>query len=238
VPEGVVLITGGVDVHKRHTEYCFRGWGPGWTSWLIDYGIIDSPKGTPGQIDAALAQVRDIAQQGWPQGGNTVYPALTFIDSGWEPGRVYSAVKAWGGLKWHASKGAERIKGLYQHSKLSNGVTLWTLNAGEWKGRVHSLLRVAVGEAGYFHLPAEVEQYYCKQVTAEALTTEVDNQGREKTRWKPLRKANHLLDCEAMAAAAASIRGVETLGKKDAARPKRAPRARAGIFASGTARKW
>ncbi|MBI5970837.1 MAG: phage terminase large subunit family protein [Deltaproteobacteria bacterium] len=47
IPEGVIILTAGVDVQKNRVYYAVRGWGAASESWLIEnggfYGDTDQP---------------------------------------------------------------------------------------------------------------------------------------------------------------------------------------------------
>ena len=46
LPEGVLMLTAGVDVQDDRLEYEIVGWGAGKRSWGIEYGVLP---GSPGE---------------------------------------------------------------------------------------------------------------------------------------------------------------------------------------------
>jgi hypothetical protein len=51
---------------------------------------------------------------------------------------------------------------------------------------------------GDWTIPRSVEKEYIRQITAEKRIQTTDIKGRSKYEWIPVRKDNHLLDCELM----------------------------------------
>jgi phage terminase large subunit GpA-like protein len=47
VPKGVLVLTAGVDINERTTNYEIVGWGPGYESWGIEYGCINEDPRKP-----------------------------------------------------------------------------------------------------------------------------------------------------------------------------------------------
>jgi phage terminase large subunit GpA-like protein len=48
LPEGVLIVTAGVDVQKRYLECSVWGWGDNKESWLLEHHIIQGPPDDPG----------------------------------------------------------------------------------------------------------------------------------------------------------------------------------------------
>lgn len=215
VPEEVEIITGGIDVGKRVLYYAFRGWAharPYPYSWLIDYGVVDR-LGPNKALSVALGQIADRASDGWLKpDGEIMHPSLILVDSGYEADGVYGFVRGAGQQRWLAYKGAAgaRVNEFKMTKQPESGVILCVGNADIWKTKVHTLLKVREpDQPGYFALPSEIEYYYGKHLTAEEWHETAMEKGKVmQAHWHQLRTANHMFDCEAMAALAARIRGV------------------------------
>jgi phage terminase large subunit GpA-like protein len=215
VPTEVQLITGGVDVHKTVLYYVFRGWAPSRPhpySWLIDYGVVDRV-GADKPLSLALRQIAEAVETGWLKSdGEILTPSLTLIDSGYETDGIYAFVRQQGQRRFLAYKGQVGARiAEYRLSKLpESGVSLVLGNADVWKTKVHILANVGDCDTpGYFALPAETEFWYSRHLTAEEWRETTMEKGKlVAAHWHPIRKQNHLLDCEAMAALAARLRGV------------------------------
>ena len=48
LPEGVLIVTAGVDIQKRYMECSVWGWGENKESWLLEHNIIQGPPDDPG----------------------------------------------------------------------------------------------------------------------------------------------------------------------------------------------
>ena len=79
VPDGVRVLTAGVDVQKNRLVYVVRGWGARATSWLIQQGDLWGPTHEP-EVWGAL---EDLLEQRFD--GRTVRLAL--VDSGFRPNK-------------------------------------------------------------------------------------------------------------------------------------------------------
>ena len=235
VPEGVRVLTAGVDVQKRNLYYTIRGWGVGEESWLIDCGTV----GDLGRLEEAVLD-RSFAGSA----GKAFQVRLVCIDARYQTYRIYQ----------FARKHAARVKAIqgsplrmaspYAMHKVDKhpdtGVALkqsfryWRLDTHYYKDKIVGL----AGEDGAgWHLPEDVPKDYTTQFVSEHKIRERDKYGRNKEVWAPRSagRANHLWDCEVYATAAADILYVWRLrADPPSPRPKRARRA--GPSAGG--RDW
>jgi len=212
-PEGVHIITGGIDVQARVLYYVLRGWAADTSSWLILYGVLDRH----GPLGPALDRMADVFEP--------YSPALVLIDSGYETDAVYKWVRAQGQMRYIAYKGWSGGPPFQRRMQKEFGVKRCDANADIWKLRVHKLLRISRNNPGYFALPQNMEFYYGKHLTAEEWREDEIKKGKLiKAHWERIRKPNHLFDCEAMACCAAGIRGLfRTMRPKTAAVPTEEP---------------
>ena len=220
IPEGVRVLTAGVDVHKRRLNFVVRGWGVGYESWLIDYG----------EIFGEIKYLDDIA---WNHLGgilNTLYGkqgipiALMLIDSGYKPNDepadasvIYQfcyqnkrAAPAKGHDRKTRAYSAANMDISYKGKSIKDGLQLWHLDSDYFKQFVYGRYEWDPEKAGGWHLPAEIEEEYLRQVTAEA---RVEKNGLGV--WEKIRQANHYFDCEYMATAAAHILRLHKLKPDD-----------------------
>ena len=99
------------------------------------------------------------------------------------------------------------------------------IDANYWKSFIHARLAVARGDAGCLSLFGSEEQTH--EIIASHLTAEyrvkTEGRGREVDEWKLkiTRPDNHLLDCIAGAAVAASIEGVKLFGVESSQKRKK-----------------
>lgn len=157
LPQGVLLLTAGVDVQANRLEYEIVGWGAGEESWGVLRGII---RGAPNQretwevLDEVLDREYKFAS------GLKLKVARTFVDSGYATRSVYDYCGA------RAVKGRFAIKGtgaagvplIYKHSYPRNsGIILTVLGVNDGKQIVMSRLGITMRGAEYCHFPRDDE---------------------------------------------------------------------------------
>ena len=206
VPNGVQALTMGVDVQKDRLEYVVRGWGAG-ESWLIDVGEIIGETETENK--GAWIELERFKNARFGRG---FYISRCFVDSGYRTNEVYifcAKHKGWA----YACKGQDtQVKPISVNTVdvkvngkvFTNGVQLWNLHADFFKTWVHDQVNK---EISTWHLPSDVTEDYCKQIVSEAKVAKPSG----RTVWVKLKKANHKLDAEYMARAAAFSLHVDKL---------------------------
>lgn len=218
-PERVQLVTAGVDVQKDGLWVLVRGWmHPDATSHRLAWTFL---RGDP-EFDSvwiALGQALGMRYAGLPV-------ALAFIDSGYRPGDRYVCPEnqVYKYAMRHAAntrptKGRDILPG-GEKQKASQidyipagkrdpiGLQLWHVNTHYYKQTLYGLIRRQGEPPGAWHVPPDVEDSYCKQVTNEQLVI-LSSGGH---RWiRTGDRQNHALDCEVLARAAADVLNVEFL---------------------------
>lgn len=215
VPAGVRAVTCGVDVQKSKLVYAVRGWGSRSESWLIEAGELwgETERGDVwqdlyGLLDRALdgKRIRRMA-----------------VDSGYRPGdkwkrpdnMVYAFCLA-NRTRTMATKGHDSqskplspslIDVTVNGRLMKNGLQLWHLDSDFFKSWVHARLQWPADQPGAWHVPSDVTDDYCQQVTAEARVTKPSG----RVVWVRIRKDNHYLDCEALNVAAAYSLGLHRI---------------------------
>lgn len=208
LPEGVRIITMGVDVQGNRLVYVIRGYGAREESWLLDAGELYGPTS---QEDVWL-DLADVIEQ--PVGGRHIH--RVFVDAGFRPGkkdmvpehRVYEFARRHSRVVF-PSKGFETRPTPVQiatHEVNPDGskasrytLQLARLDTDFLKSWVHSRIRWPKGQPGAWHVFQDITEQYCRQVVSEVRGKKP--QGGYK--WVPLSRDNHFLDAEAMAYAAA-----------------------------------
>lgn len=218
VPSGARHLTCGVDVQKNRLIYVVRGWGSRSESWLIDAGELWGETERP-DVWADLSALLDRDFDG-------KRIRRMAVDSGYRPGdkwkrpdnMVYAFARQHAGrviaTKGHDTQSKPLSPSMIDVTVggrlLKHGLQLWHVDSDYFKTWVHTRLQWPADQPGAFHVPQDVTDDYCQQVTAEARV--VKPSGRAA--WVRLRKDNHFLDCEALAAAAAHSMGIHRAREK------------------------
>lgn len=221
VPSGVRVITCGVDVQKNRLVYSLRGWGLRSESWLIDAGDVWGETDQEGVWD----ELQALLDRDWDR----QRIRRMAIDSGYRPGdkwkrpdhMVYAFARRNAGrviaTKGHDTQSKPLAPSLIDvtvggrlHKK---GLQLWHLDSDYFKSWVHTRLQWPADQPGAWHLPQDVTDDYCQQVTAEARVAKPSG----RVAWVRIRRENHFLDCEALNVAAAHSLGIHRMREKEAA---------------------
>lgn len=215
VPQGTVpawakLLTGGVDVQENCLYWTIRAWGNFMTSQNIAHGQAFS-----------FREVWQAMNLSYPRedGGEPMVVALALVDSGDDTDAVYDFCAS--NSDWALPcKGSNNP--MMTHYKLSKvnktdskayGITLVLVDGGKYKDMIAARMQKDTGSSGCWMVHAGCDQEYAEQVTAEHKVNVKANGGKIKQRWVPKTShaANHYLDTEVYAFAAADMLGVRTL---------------------------
>lgn len=206
VPQGVRVLTCGVDVQKNRLVYAVRGWGVNYESWLIQSGELWGET----EHNHVWAELAGLLQKNW--GGHLI--KRMFVDSGFKPGstrsadnQIYTFSRRFRGrafpTKGHDTQDKPIKTSLIDVSDrgriLKRGVQLWHLDSDYFKSWTHSRLQWPAGESGAYHLPLDTTDDYCQQLVAEQRLVKASG----RVVWIKTQRDNHFLDAEALNAAAA-----------------------------------
>lgn len=151
IPNGVLVLTMGIDTQGDRMEYEVKGWGREEESWGIKYGVI------PGAADEphTWEMVDELINREWHlENGRRMRIAITFIDSG---GNYYDDVIDQCYLRRHknvfAIKGDNKDTGPLVHKSNSKkkGKTLFILNVSVGKQAVLRNAEVDIPGKRYMH---------------------------------------------------------------------------------------
>ena len=192
LPDGVLVLTCGVDTQDDRLECEVVGWGVGKESWGIEYRVF---YGDPGRNDVWQA-LDDFLSKLWSYAdGEKLGLACTCIDSaGHFTDEVYRFCKPRSRRNIFAIVGRGR-EGMPSVGKPTRNnrrkVALFTLGVTTIKGVLFSRLKVENPGAGYCHFPLDTKHnhrgydtVYFKGLVSERMVVKRVH-GRETITWEP-----------------------------------------------------
>ena len=231
VPPDVVALTAGIDVQKHGYWFVVRGWEEDLTSYLIQYGYLTSWA----DVETLLYQTEYKIYEST----NTMKIWRAGIDTGggetdqddWSrTEEIYQWLRkqpAGSAQRVFGTKGATHIKSLAakrikitkidtlpsSQKLIPGGLELRLLDSSQYKGLIH--FRLGRKEAT-LEEPAQTQRFYVHADTGldyvKQLLSEEWRMGKgKKYEWKQTYYQNHLLDCEAIAAACADAEWLPSL---------------------------
>ena len=214
LPDGVLVLTCGVDTQDDRLEAEVVGWGIGHESWGIEYRVF---YGDPGLKDVWQA-LDDFLSKIWAYAnGEKLGLSCTCIDSaGHFTDEVYKFCKTRARRNIFPIVGRGR-EGMPSVSKPSRNnrrhVALFTLGVTTIKGTLFSRLKIENHGAGYCHFPLDVknghrgyDEVYFKGLLSERMIIK-RVRGRETITWEPRSKGirNEPLDTRIYATGALEL---------------------------------
>lgn len=214
VPDGVLVITAGVDVQQDRFVYEVVGWGENKESWSIDAGTLDGDTTRP----EAWAKLDEFADRTYEGSDGAIHTIMRVaIDSGYRTQAVYGWAHRRGRARVMATKGMAGVRPILDAPskqeitingrKIKRGMILWPVGVDTAKVELYGWLGLPLyddGSAppGYCHFPEHPEEFF-RQLTAEHLVETVNKKGRRTREWHVLpNRENHQLDCRVLARAA------------------------------------
>jgi phage terminase large subunit GpA-like protein len=196
LPQGIIILTAGVDVQDDRLQCLVKGWGKDDESWFVDFRAI---YGSPAKGEV-WAELDNYLEQEWLHtSGVKLRVVATCIDSGGHfTQNVYEYVKPRQHNRIYAVKGfaggGRPIVG-----KPSKGnryrVSLFPVGVDTAKELVFARLQIDTFGAGYMHFSKKCDEEYFRQLTAEKQVTKF-SRGFPTKVWVKIRSRNEALDCE------------------------------------------
>lgn len=234
LPQGVLMITCGIDVQQEGIYFEIVGWGRRKENWSLDKGYI------AGKIDSdemretiyAMADRCFISHTGSP-----VPVERIAIDSGYNTNAVYALVREYVGDRLVAVKGDKEgnVKTILSTAtpvdvhingvRHSRGLMLWKVGSSVIKEQLYSWFNLqkptdedlSAGKlypSGYCHFPEHDEEFF-RQITAEQYMRVESKRGFVSYVWEKTRKDNHFLDCRVYARAASAMLQIDRMSEND-----------------------
>ncbi|MEO8647757.1 MAG: terminase gpA endonuclease subunit [Acidobacteriota bacterium] len=226
VPDGVLVLTAGIDVQKDRIECEIVGWGKDQESWSIDYRTFYGSPGIETAVDDETSEV-DIEPLSSVWDDLAVYLMTSFtgkgsqvfrvqcagIDSGYLTTIVYRFCKKFARKRWFAVKGmSDPFKPLVSKPTLSGKnpkVHLFPIGTNAAKDEIFAALKVTKAGPAYCHFPDRQpynEDAHMKQLASERMVTHTRG-GRTYRVYEKVgpNVRNEALDVRVYASAARSI---------------------------------
>lgn len=206
VPDGVVLLTAGIDTQDGRLEVEIVGWGRNEESWSVAYDVIEGDMDTPEPWDRLDAYLKQIWRRADGRGFSIM---AACIDSGGHHTQsVYKFAKErlgrriWA-IKGESARGGARspvwpTKKISSRSKSTFKPVIIGVNAAKdvIRNRLH-LDAPAIGESkpGYMHYPHDRDLHYFSQLLAERSVLKTTGSHRFRVWELRAGRANEALDC-------------------------------------------
>lgn len=248
VPEGVGVLTAGVDVQDARLELSIVGWGHGEEAWLIRHQILHGDPSTRAPWDALDAVLSGTFTH---VSGTNLRLSTVCVDSGHHSTPVYDFCRPRFARRVYACKGSSTPGAPLAPRRPSRNnkgrVPLFLIGTESAKDVLYGMLRTTVPGPKYLHTPAGLDAEWYVQVTAERAVRRQVN-GRWVRHYElPRGVRNEALDCLVYALAAlhlspegrnrlgvlaAQLAGVAPVGRGNGAPEASAPPALEGPMPS------
>lgn len=212
LPDGVLLLTGSVDVQGDRLEYEVKGWGKGYENWGIKKGIIWENPG----LDGAWNTLVDLmGRTFYFANGCGLNVAGTCVDTGGDhTNRVFQFIRDMQrlGKPFHGIKGYANMPGIpliYRRTEVKirnergeaiDTTHIYIIGVDSGKDDIQTWLDVREPGPCYCHFPldkdAGYDRMYFRGLLSEVKVEEFKRNGGAKIRWKKKKgiKRNEPLD--------------------------------------------
>lgn len=216
MPSQAQLLTVGIDVQIDHFWYSVRAWGPHMTSWLVDYGRVET-----------WADLETVVNRNYADTNGEIRNVnLACMDSGYNTDDVYSFCAQHMDVMVPTKGASTPLKSRYRVSVIDKqqgfGLRLYEMDTTQLKNFIASRMTIDAGARGSWNVYRDIEREYADQICAEQRVEKKDKKGRKFIVWEKISShaQNHLLDCETNNVLAAEIMGVRFLMEPE---PEKAP---------------
>ena len=208
LPDGVALLTCGIDTQDDRLEYEIVGWGANEESWSIEYGVLYGDPSTAelwNRLDVVLQKIHT-----HPLYGEMTIRASCVDSGGHYTQQVYNYCRLRAGRRVFAIKGiggeGKPIVGRPTKNNIGK-INLFPVGVDTTKELVYARLKIQTEGDGYCHFPDGRGEEFFRMLTAEKKMTKYFK-GRPRAEWVKMRQRNEALDCRVYATAALGILNV------------------------------
>jgi len=214
LPEGVAILTAGVDVQGDRLELQVLGWGCDEECWVIDYRVIWGDPSGPrvwADLDMALSMTYghrkavpdlDVRAVAVDTGGHHTKAAYEFCRTRlsrrvWAvKGRGGPGIPVWPRRPTRSNKGR---------------IPLFVIGVDAVKDAVYARLRLSEPGPGGIHFSRRLDADYFRQLTAERVVTRFDR-GRPIRSWRTKRDGERNEALDTFVYASAALQGLIGIG--------------------------
>lgn len=228
VPNGVGILTAGVDTQYNRLEVYVWGWGAALESWPIASVILPGDPQQEIQSGGVWAELDQLLARTFRHvSGREVPIGATLVDSGFATTQVYNFTKRRAARRIYAAKGVggEGVPIIGKPTlQRSDRVILYAVGTDAAKTEfLRSQIPTPQPGPGFVHLADWLTTEQCEQLVAEKRVRRV-HRGRVIREWRKKKEdsENEALDCRVYARAALEVQGlgsrvIASLGKRAAA---------------------
>ncbi len=209
IPDGVLVLTSGVDVQADRLECLVVGHSHGDELYFIDHKIF---YGSPAN-DQVWEELADYLRAPWAHpSGKDMRIIQTLVDSGYETQAVYRFCKRMVGSRVSASKGVGGTgrPAVGRPSKANSAnCNVFPVGTNTLKEVLFARLRVKEPGPAFWHIPEHFDEEFCYQLTAEKAVKRY-SKGIPRIEYIKLRPRNEALDLAVLNLAAFAMLNVNT----------------------------
>ena len=222
LPDGVVVLTAGVDVQGDRLELQVTGWGPDEETWVADYRIVWGDPSGP----RVWADLDSVLQGTWRHARGFLLPIrATCVDTGgqhtkmaYEFCRTRFDRRIWG-IKGRGGPGVPVWPARPSRSKAKTPI--FVIGVDGIKDAMASRLKLTEPGPGFIHFARRLDADYFRQLTAERVVTRFV-QGRPVRSWQPRRPGERNEALDTFVYAMAALHGLISMGLRlNEERPER-----------------
>jgi len=222
VPDGVVLLTVGVDIQGNRIEATVTGWGRRMNSWNIDYRVF---VGDTGSLSSQCwYDLETLLGSYYSKNGKKMPISGACIDANYETANVYHFVRRYPQTRVFAIHGSDNLPVVSSSAKpvdniggikMRSALFHYQLGVSYLKGELMHWLRQNKDTDefpfGWIHTPYDRDEEWYKQLCAERREVVPSSSSKygSKFQWVKMRERNEALDTYIYSRGAAHLIGYD-----------------------------
>lgn len=206
LPEGVLLLTTGTDIHPDRAEVTTVGFGLGEETWIIEhkifYGNCELPYNEDEENNLYYRLEQYYETKFLHSSGVYLRIQANGIDTGFATTTVQKFIKKMnrkGKMHIYALQGDQGKAGapVLNRGSINNKVRVKQFTVGTYtvKNIIYTRLALTEYGPGYIHFPSTLDEEWYKQLTSEKLKPVYEKGIEVRKEWVNIRTRNEALDC-------------------------------------------